>query len=129
VLDFYNRIVDLIQGRVVQADGVAEINAALDDSLLGVWLGYDGQTLTADIQVRPSGMDDYDVAVAELFGTLPTRQETDEMLKRLFPDEFPDEPTICRPRTYLQGIDPEEIITAVRTRRAPMMAATGGLRL
>jgi site-specific recombinase XerD len=31
--------------------------------------------------------------------------------------------------TYPQGIDPEEIITAVRTRRAPMMSASAGLRL
>jgi site-specific recombinase XerD len=30
---------------------------------------------------------------------------------------------------YLQGIDPEEIITAVRNRRAPMMSASAGLRL
>ena len=30
---------------------------------------------------------------------------------------------------YLQGIDPEEIISAVHTRRAPMMSATEGLRL
>jgi site-specific recombinase XerD len=30
---------------------------------------------------------------------------------------------------YLQGIDPEEIITAVRTRRAPMMSASAGLKL
>ena len=30
---------------------------------------------------------------------------------------------------YLQGIDPEEIITAVRARRAPMMPASAGLRL
>jgi hypothetical protein len=30
---------------------------------------------------------------------------------------------------YLQGIDPEEIIIAVRTRRAPMMSASAGLRL
>ena len=30
---------------------------------------------------------------------------------------------------YLQGIDPEEIIAAVRTRRAPMMSASAGLRL
>jgi integrase len=30
---------------------------------------------------------------------------------------------------YLQGIDPEEIITAVRARRAPMMSATAGFRL
>jgi hypothetical protein len=29
---------------------------------------------------------------------------------------------------YLQGIDPEEIITAVRARRAPMMSASAGLR-
>jgi site-specific recombinase XerD len=30
---------------------------------------------------------------------------------------------------YLQGIDPEEIITALRTRRAPMMSVSAGLRL
>jgi site-specific recombinase XerD len=30
---------------------------------------------------------------------------------------------------YLQGIDPEEIIMAVHTRRAPMMSASAGLRL
>jgi site-specific recombinase XerD len=30
---------------------------------------------------------------------------------------------------YLQGIDPEESITAVRARRAPMMSASAGLRL
>jgi hypothetical protein len=30
---------------------------------------------------------------------------------------------------YLQGIDPEEIIAAVRARRAPMTSATAGLRL
>jgi site-specific recombinase XerD len=30
---------------------------------------------------------------------------------------------------YLQGIDPEEIITAVHSRRAPMMSASAGLRL
>jgi Phage integrase family len=29
----------------------------------------------------------------------------------------------------LQGIDPEEIITAVRMRRTPMMSASAGLRL
>jgi hypothetical protein len=30
---------------------------------------------------------------------------------------------------HLQGIDPEEIIAAVRMRRAPMMSASAGLRL
>ena len=31
--------------------------------------------------------------------------------------------------TYLQGIDPEEIIAAVHVRRAPMISASAGLRL
>jgi site-specific recombinase XerD len=30
---------------------------------------------------------------------------------------------------YLQGIDPEEIIATVHTRRAPMMSASAGLKL
>jgi site-specific recombinase XerD len=30
---------------------------------------------------------------------------------------------------YLQGIDPEEIIATVRTRRGPVMSASAGLRL
>jgi site-specific recombinase XerD len=30
---------------------------------------------------------------------------------------------------YLRGIDPKEIIAAVRARRAPMMPASAGLRL
>ena len=120
VLDFYNRIVDVVQGRIAKADGVAEINAVLHDTLLGVWLGYDGRTLTADIEVRPSGLDDYDAAVAELFGTLGPWREAIEMLERLLPDEA----TICRPRTYLQGIDNAEIIETVHARRAPMVPVT-----
>jgi hypothetical protein len=31
--------------------------------------------------------------------------------------------------TYLQGIDNDEIINAVHTRRAPMMPASAGLQL
>jgi hypothetical protein len=34
-----------------------------------------------------------------------------------------------RPSSYLQGIDPEETIRAVRTRGPPMMCAGAGLRL
>jgi integrase len=30
---------------------------------------------------------------------------------------------------YLQGIDPEEMVAAVRARRAPMISASAGLRL
>ena len=52
VLDWYARIRDLVGGRIAKADGVAEINAALHDSLMGVWLAYDGETLTADIKVK-----------------------------------------------------------------------------
>jgi hypothetical protein len=32
-------------------------------------------------------------------------------------------------RIYLQGMDPEEILAAVRARRAPMMSASASLRL
>jgi DNA invertase Pin-like site-specific DNA recombinase len=70
VLDFYNGVVDVIQGRVAKAQGIAEVNQALHDSLLGVWLGYDGKTLSADIRLRPTGDDDIDAVVAELFGSL-----------------------------------------------------------
>ena len=92
VLDFYDRLVDLVKGRVAKADGIAEINAALHDSLLGVWLTYDGDTLTADIEVRPSGIPEIDAAVAELFRTtLPSYQESIEILRRALPDEFPDD--------------------------------------
>jgi hypothetical protein len=30
---------------------------------------------------------------------------------------------------YLEGVDPEESITAVRSRRTPMMSASAGLKL
>jgi hypothetical protein len=38
-------------------------------------------------------------------------------------------PNLGTTSIYLQGIDPEEIINAVRTRRAPMLSATAGLGL
>ena len=94
VLDFYDRLVDLVKGRVAKADGIAEINAALHDSLLGVWLTYDGETLTADIEVRPSGWPEGDAAMADLFrATLPSYQESIDTLRRALPDEFPDDGT------------------------------------
>jgi integrase len=37
--------------------------------------------------------------------------------------------TLGTTSSYLQGIDPEEIIATVRMRRAPMMSASAGLRL
>ena len=40
----------------------------------------------------------------------------------------PGHANLGRTSIYLHGIDPEEIITAVRTRRAPMMSASAGLR-
>ena len=98
-LDFYNRIVDVVHGRVAKAQGVADINAVLHDTLLGVWLGFDGRTMTADIKVRPSGLDEYDAAVADLFGTLGPWREAIEMLERLLP-----EPTVSRPQTLIEVI-------------------------
>ena len=68
VLDYYNRLVDLVNGNLTRARGVVEISAALHDSLVGVWLGYDGDTLSAEIQLRPTGDSDLDAIAIELFG-------------------------------------------------------------
>lgn len=87
VLDWYTRIRDLVRGRIAKAEGIAEINAALHDSLMGVWLAYDGETLTADIKVRPSGLPEYDLLVAELFGSMPSREESLDLLATILPDE------------------------------------------
>ena len=79
----------------MKAEGIAEINAALRDSLIGVWLAYDGDTLTADIRVRPTGMPEHDALVTELFGSLPSREESIKILRQALPDEFGDEPQLA----------------------------------
>ena len=38
-LDFYSQCRDVIRGRIREAKGVAELNAALADLLAGVWVG------------------------------------------------------------------------------------------
>jgi DNA invertase Pin-like site-specific DNA recombinase len=80
---YYAAIVQQVQGRIKRADGIAEINAALRDTLASVTLGYDGKTLTAEISLRPSGMPEYDAVVAQIFGDLPTREEVTDLLSRL----------------------------------------------
>ena len=106
VLDWYARIRDLVGGRIAKADGVAEINAALHDSLMGVWLAYDGETLTADIKVRPSGRPEYDLLVAELFGTMPSREGSIEMLKQALPGAFTDERELAALEGTCRGSTP-----------------------
>jgi hypothetical protein len=51
VLDYYDGIVALVQGKVKQAAGVAELDAALHDTLVGVWLAYDGERMSADVRM------------------------------------------------------------------------------
>jgi site-specific DNA recombinase len=68
-LDFYNGVRDLVQGRIAKAEGVAEINAALHDSLTGVWLRFDGERLTAEFKLRPTGDPDLDAVIVEVFGS------------------------------------------------------------
>ena len=68
ILDFYESVVDLVEGRISKANGVVEINAALLDSLAGVWMRFDGETLTAQVQFRPTGDEDLDGIAAELLG-------------------------------------------------------------
>lgn len=67
VLDFYNGVVDLVRGRIARAEGVAEINASLRDSLTGIWLQYDGATLAAEVELRPTGWDTLDKVAADIF--------------------------------------------------------------
>jgi DNA invertase Pin-like site-specific DNA recombinase len=75
VLDYYNGIVALVQGKVKQAAGVAEINAALHDGLVGVWLACDGEELSAEVRMLPTGDEDLDDVMAEMFGTLHPQPE------------------------------------------------------
>lgn len=70
VLAYYEGIVDVVQGRIAKAEGVREINAALHESLTGIWLSYDGRTLKADIKLRPTGDEDIDQVLAEMFPAL-----------------------------------------------------------
>jgi DNA invertase Pin-like site-specific DNA recombinase len=50
VLDYYNQLVDLVQGRVKQARGAAELNAALHDVFAGVWMAMEEPSW---VKVRP----------------------------------------------------------------------------
>ena len=88
-LDFYNAVVDLVEGRIAQASGVADINAALHDSLTGVWLGFDDKTLMAEVRLRPTGDDDLDTVVAELFGVLDPDPAMVEYTRRQLGDTQP----------------------------------------
>ena len=98
VLDWYARIRDLVQGRLAKAEGVAEMNAALHDSLLGVWLAYDGETLTADIKVRPSGMPEYDMARGRAVRDDGLAGGRDRDAQADPPRRVPRRATTCRPR-------------------------------
>jgi DNA invertase Pin-like site-specific DNA recombinase len=66
IVAFYQGLVDLVTGKVANADGAAEVNRALHESLTGVWLAYDGKTLTAEVRLRPTGDDDIDLVAAAL---------------------------------------------------------------
>jgi DNA invertase Pin-like site-specific DNA recombinase len=70
VLAYYRGVVEVVEGRIAKAEGIAEINAALHESLTGIWLSFDGRSLTAAIRLRPTGDDDIDQVLAEMFPTL-----------------------------------------------------------
>jgi DNA invertase Pin-like site-specific DNA recombinase len=70
VLAYYRGVVDVVEGRIAKAEGIGEINAALHESLTGIWLSFDGRELTAAIRLRPTGDDDIDQVLAEMFPTL-----------------------------------------------------------
>jgi hypothetical protein len=96
ILDFYNGIVDLVKGRIARAKGIAEINAALHDSLTGVWLSYDGETLTADVSFRPTGDDYWDECLMEMFGNLEPRPGAVEDQQEELAGQLPNTPRTCK---------------------------------
>jgi DNA invertase Pin-like site-specific DNA recombinase len=55
-LDFYNGLVELVQGRVRNARGATELNAALHEVVAGIWFELEvepeGERLLADFQLR-----------------------------------------------------------------------------
>jgi hypothetical protein len=51
-LDFYMELLDLIRGRVREADGSRELNAALKDVLAGLWCEMDDNRLLVDFALR-----------------------------------------------------------------------------
>jgi DNA invertase Pin-like site-specific DNA recombinase len=51
-LDFYGELVDLVQGRINQARGAAELNRALGQVLAGLWMELDGDRLKAGFRLR-----------------------------------------------------------------------------
>jgi hypothetical protein len=92
ILDFYNRIVDLVKGRIARANGIAEINVVLHDSLTGVWLSYDGKTLTADVTFRETGDDYWDECLMEMFGNLEARPEAIDEQREALAGQLPNTP-------------------------------------
>ncbi len=52
-LDFYNGLVELVQGRIAQAEGAADLNQALRQVLAGLWVELeDDHLLRAEFQLR-----------------------------------------------------------------------------
>lgn len=60
-LDYYGRLVDLVQGKVKQAEGAADLNRALHEVLAGLWIELVGDRLEAEFRLRvtdePDGLD------------------------------------------------------------------------
>jgi hypothetical protein len=46
---------------------------------------------------------EYDLAVTDLFGTLPSREESIDILRQALPDEFPDEGLFADPEDTCRG--------------------------
>jgi hypothetical protein len=133
VLDWYGRMRDLVTGSMARADGVAEINAALHDSLMGVWMAYDGETLRADVRIRPSGMPECDPAVTELFGQLASREELIDTLRQVLPEGFAepqllDSEHACRGSPRRSHLDRPRSAGSddARQRRPRALTAPGG---
>ena len=52
-LDYYNAVVDLIDGKVKEAHGAREVNVALASMIRGIWMAVANGRLRAEFQLLP----------------------------------------------------------------------------
>lgn len=113
-LDYYNAIVDVIDGKVRTAKGVREMNAALSSVIAGVWMNVEDGQLHASFELRPLPYDTGTNALAAIL--------SEDLAGRrlLLSDRRPDEPSeidATRDDLSLGGTEPHTFVYDQPNRR------------
>jgi site-specific DNA recombinase len=78
-LDFYNRLVDHVQGRIKKAEGAHELNAALTTVVAGLWALIEDDQLRVEFElVHEREFDLPEGVVKYAYGVLPPRDLADD---------------------------------------------------